>query len=429
MPNRYSYALVLSYYQSRGIIEKSPFSESSASPLDLSQALPNEQATLESPPLDHISSLSDPGDSSIASKAKDQPRPSRHSASSSVTTEIWAPQGLFIPCAQSHTMIETSNEKPLPPQCPSWGNLDPHDQKTEICSNPRKGQPRAKSREKIIMRSSNYDCRRRRSYKRLDYEYRDAVQDLLTSMQPVFSPAKNTPSNYLISPSNYGDQSSEIGKASQKLPATIDNSAIDEAELPDSPDLDVVPWEYSPITATRHTSSVRTEENEERRLSQTHVQPLLSVLTTKVPGNAIERSDTKSQEHYSQCFPGMNTSTALDNIETRRPTLSRSWTEDTVFLPTYPRNPPASVSAHTPVDNADAPLPTEVPRRSTSLSSESFPLEFYEAEHVALAALAERQRIDEGIWFKRERTGGRRESPDDDVAPPPIKLRRHKGRS
>lgn len=279
------------------------------------------------------------------------------------------------------------------------------------------------------MRSSSHDCRRRRSYKRLDYEYRDAVQDLLASMPPALSPAKNTSSNYSFSSSNHGDQSNETREASQELPATLDDLAINETELPDFPDPDVVPWEYSPITAKRGMSSVLTEENEERRPSPSDAQPFLSVSTVKAPGTAITRSDTMSQEQYLHCFPGMNAFTALDNIETRRPKLSRSWTEETAFLPTYPWVLPASVSAHTPVGMVDVTLPTEVPRRSTSLSPESFPLEFHEAEHVALAALAERQRTDEGVWFKGERKEGRGESPDDDAAPPPIKLRRHEGRS
>lgn len=320
--------------------------------------------------------------------------------------------------------IETSNENSSPSQCPPWDNSDLHNQQRVICPAIEKGQSRVRSREKVIMRSSSDNYRRRRSYKRLDYEYRDAVQDLFASMQPAFSPVKNT-SNYLSPSVNYDNPSSEKGKASQELAATLDGLAIDETELPDSPDFDVVPWEYSPITTRRNMSSVQTEEDRERRRSQSRAQPILSVSRAKAPGTAI---DTKSQEQYSHCFPKMDAFTGLVDIETQRPMFSRSWTEDTVFLPTYPRALPASVTAQKPVGIADARVPTEVPRRSTSLSPGSVPLEFHEAEHMALAALAERQGVDEGIWLKGERKGGRGGSSDDDAAPPPIKLRRHEGR-
>ncbi|KAL9607715.1 MAG: hypothetical protein Q9167_007395 [Letrouitia subvulpina] len=419
MPNRYSYALVLSDYQSRGIIEKSPLlSENSASPLDPSQAVPSEQTILETPTFNFDSNLSDPVDFSVASTPKDQPRPSHHSASSSVITEIWAPQNVDTSCAQSHAMTETSNEGPLPAQYPSSGNSDLHDQKTETCSTRRKNQPCGRSREKIIMRSSNHDCHRRRSYKRLNYEDRDTVQDILASMQPIFSPAKNT-SKYSSSPSNYGDQNSGTGKATQELPRALEEFTIDETALPNSPNLDVLPWEYSPIILTRNTSSVRTKGNKERTPSQTHAQP------AKLPDTAIERSGTMPRVQYSQSFAENNAFTALGGIETQRPTPSGSWTEELVF-PTYPGILPAAVSTHTPVGTANTASSTEVPRYSTSLSPGSFSLELHEAEHVALAGWAEKKSIEEGIWFKGERKGGRCESPDD-AAPPPIKLRRHKG--
>ncbi|KAL9582350.1 MAG: hypothetical protein Q9212_003352, partial [Teloschistes hypoglaucus] len=98
MPNRYSHASVLSYYESRGFISYPDKGHSSPSPsaslvsFDLDEAYDADNAA--TPPLTAVPPLCDASTNSTKSKAssfENVPAKPLHSASSSIVTEIYAP--------------------------------------------------------------------------------------------------------------------------------------------------------------------------------------------------------------------------------------------------------------------------------------------------------------------------------------------------
>ncbi|KAL8900288.1 MAG: hypothetical protein Q9207_005764, partial [Kuettlingeria erythrocarpa] len=120
MPNKYSHALVLSRYESKGFITSSRpppaprhTSPSSHHSYSLSTGSSNHAAT---PPLHAVPGLSyDSSATSTASSLDDVPPRPLHSANSSVVTEIYAPQSPSFPPEALNTLPEadhTPKEQP-----------------------------------------------------------------------------------------------------------------------------------------------------------------------------------------------------------------------------------------------------------------------------------------------------------------------------
>ncbi|KAI4184038.1 MAG: hypothetical protein LQ346_006183, partial [Caloplaca aetnensis] len=126
MPNKYSHALVVSRYESKGFIASSQSpsaprraSHSSQYSYSLSTGSSYHVAT---PPLHDVPGLScDSSATSTASSLDDVPPRPLHSATSSVVTEIYAPQSPSFPSEALSTLPEAdrtpkeqSKEQPLP---------------------------------------------------------------------------------------------------------------------------------------------------------------------------------------------------------------------------------------------------------------------------------------------------------------------------
>ncbi|KAL8950944.1 MAG: hypothetical protein Q9183_007493, partial [Haloplaca sp. 2 TL-2023] len=124
MPNRYSHALVLSRYENRGFISLPAQSASPSSPtpsLPVAEYQPPSQKTSDensTPPLTAVPSLIDsPETTSNGSNVDDVPTKPLHSASSSVVTEIYAPQSPDsgpIPGTTTLTEIKIPDAAPQP---------------------------------------------------------------------------------------------------------------------------------------------------------------------------------------------------------------------------------------------------------------------------------------------------------------------------
>ncbi|KAL8865138.1 MAG: hypothetical protein Q9174_007053, partial [Haloplaca sp. 1 TL-2023] len=124
MPNRYSHALVLNRYETRGFISLPTHSERPSSPtpsLPVAEYQPPSQKTSDennTPPLTAVPSLVDsPEPTSNGSNVDDVPSKPLHSASSSIVTEIYAPQSPDIEPIRgtiTPTEIKTSEAAPSP---------------------------------------------------------------------------------------------------------------------------------------------------------------------------------------------------------------------------------------------------------------------------------------------------------------------------
>ncbi|KAL8787575.1 MAG: hypothetical protein Q9213_002137 [Squamulea squamosa] len=100
MPNRYSHAFVLSRYESQGFISlpQPPHSPPPASfaTSDYDLYAPNNSNDTGSPSLNAVPALSDSSTASTGSSLNEPARPPSHRTSSSIITEIYAPQSPLI---------------------------------------------------------------------------------------------------------------------------------------------------------------------------------------------------------------------------------------------------------------------------------------------------------------------------------------------
>lgn len=131
MPNKYSHALVLSHYESKGFIDspRRPPSPRYASHFSHSYR-PNtgSSQSAATPPLSAVPGLTcDSSTTSTASSLKDIPQRSLHSVPSSVVTEVYAPQSPSFPADEPSTVPEADRmqkERSLPSRLPEQPPLD-----------------------------------------------------------------------------------------------------------------------------------------------------------------------------------------------------------------------------------------------------------------------------------------------------------------
>ncbi|KAL8767041.1 MAG: hypothetical protein Q9209_006335 [Squamulea sp. 1 TL-2023] len=119
MPNKHSHAFVLSRYESRGFITLSqrPSSPPPASFTSSESDLyaPNNSSDTSSPSLNTVPALSDSSTTSTGSSLHEPARPPSHGTSSSIITEIYAPQS---PLIHSEPSIYNPTEEALEPALP-----------------------------------------------------------------------------------------------------------------------------------------------------------------------------------------------------------------------------------------------------------------------------------------------------------------------
>ncbi|KAL9587133.1 MAG: hypothetical protein Q9203_003623, partial [Teloschistes exilis] len=257
MPNRYSHASVLAYYESRGFIYYPDQNRSSPSPsasilsFDLDEVYDADHAA--TPPLTAVPALCDTSTSSTNSSFETVPSKPPHSASSSIVTEIYAPGSpvqspISEPALPTKTAREESkfinHSKPPDRQAeeePSFQN--PYFQSNLRYSSAQYfpalcNQPRPSKKQKIVHDDQRVctptDPTTKSSIPRNSstrtYTSFQSVSDRTTQdpnipykrIQPTFSIESLPPLEFL----SFGDDDMED-------------------DGPPSPNADVLPWEYS----------------------------------------------------------------------------------------------------------------------------------------------------------------------------------------
>ncbi|KAL8930131.1 MAG: hypothetical protein Q9208_000748 [Pyrenodesmia sp. 3 TL-2023] len=131
MPNKYSHALVLSHYESKGFIAlpRRPLSPRPVSHISHSYRRNNGSSqSAATPPLNAVPGLTcDSSTTSTASSVNDVPLRPLHSAPSSVLTQVYAPQSPSFPADEPSTLPEADlmqKEPSLPPRLGKQPPLD-----------------------------------------------------------------------------------------------------------------------------------------------------------------------------------------------------------------------------------------------------------------------------------------------------------------
>ncbi|KAI4267226.1 MAG: hypothetical protein L6R38_008355 [Xanthoria sp. 2 TBL-2021] len=233
MPNRYSHAFVLSRYETKGFITLPPRPLSpppaSLSPSDLEPHAPNGGDDRYAPSLNAVPALSDASTTSTASSSVELPRKPSHSASSSIITEIYAPQALSVDSIPT-TYVPAED--------------DPHDALPPSLSPTRKTHPRQSSPPPPKSRFSSFHDLSpfiskhslsakpsKKSHRR--HSYLPPVHS--TELPPI------TPRQQPYNPAPYY----------KRLEPTFDTDSLESLSLEvlenegrQSPNMDVLPWEY-----------------------------------------------------------------------------------------------------------------------------------------------------------------------------------------
>ncbi|KAL8744833.1 MAG: hypothetical protein Q9190_002978 [Brigantiaea leucoxantha] len=275
MPNRYSHASVLSHYQSQGVISIPTSFVSdpppSRSPLNGS-LLPSR--TEDTSPLDSPPGLcSSSSGSSGAPSPELRSQPLRHSASSSVVTQIYSPQTWNVSehhCSidgndfQANDRVESAKPTALHCKLNKYGEsagtasglfsttirpglarivIQEVDTKTTVKSVAPRPRRRRKDEEKVIARSSDPRLRRSRSYKRLNLEDHNPVQDLPTDPQfaSSFSRSRKLERARTSSP----DQTRGTRKKQDATRYTIVDAVLpDDTAQSIKTNFNLTPWKY-----------------------------------------------------------------------------------------------------------------------------------------------------------------------------------------
>ena len=295
MPNRYSHANVLSRYETRGFISPPTQSVSPSSPtasLPVAEFQPPSQKTSDennTPPLTAVPSLIDsPETTSNGSNVDDVPVKPLHSASSSVVTEIYAPQSPDSgPIRGAITPTEIKIPDAAPPPAPPIE--EPEIQETQP---PPTTSCYSTARDfssffacHVIPKHKNKSSRSRRQSNTI--EKSSQPQDTSTTA----SSSKSSSTNHLLATAHHPpppitthhhtlSTSSSANHVATKMhtpsktaprksyprlrPTYSDDSLpslnlslediADEDAAPSSPNEDVVPWEY-PEYSTPHPES------------------------------------------------------------------------------------------------------------------------------------------------------------------------------
>ncbi|KAI4099941.1 MAG: hypothetical protein L6R37_005737, partial [Teloschistes peruensis] len=257
MPNRYSHASVLSYYDSRGFISYPDQSRSSPSPpasilsFDLDKAYDADHSA--TPPLTAVPALCDASTNSTNSSFETVPSKPLHSASSSIVTEIYAP-GSPVQPPYIESVLPT---RTAPEESKSINHSKPPDVQPE--EEPSFQNPYFQSN--LRYSSAQYFpalCNQSRPLKKQKIPPDD--QRVCTPTEPTSKSSipRNTSTRTHTSLQSVTDRTPQDPKIPYKriqptfsiesLPPLEFLSCDDdvmEDDGPPSPDADVLPWEYS----------------------------------------------------------------------------------------------------------------------------------------------------------------------------------------
>ncbi|KAL9635255.1 MAG: hypothetical protein Q9204_002687 [Flavoplaca sp. TL-2023a] len=297
MPNKYSHAFVLSRYETKGFISLQPRPltppTASFSPSDFDLYARNGSDGTCAPSLDAVPALSDTSTTSTASSNGEPAQQPSHSASSSIVTEIYAPQV---------DTVESTTTAYIPPED------KPQEALPAIPSPIREpSPPPPKSRFSsfhdlypFISRHSSPAQRSKKSSRR------DSNRSHSKGSKPTETPASTTPrprshtthqphqSTPLQHPQPY-----HHSLYRKRLEPTFDNDSLASLSLSDlypdiddgrkSPNMDVLPWEY-PET---HPTSPPVYQP-----SGSPPYPQFQIRTPPIPpANASQKSVSETKTH------------------------------------------------------------------------------------------------------------------------------------
>lgn len=364
MPNKYSHASVLSRYETRGFIAPPPasFSQSES---DLYAA--NGGDDHDAPSLNAVPALSDASTTSTASSSGEPPRQPSHSASSSIVTEIYAPQDSSLdPIHTTCILTEAIPQKarpasptsktppppsfPPPPKSPfsSYHDLSPF-----ISKHTSSTKPNGKShrRHSHLPRTDSPELPQPSSSRRTSKPRPHSTHQ---SWLPPPTPTTTTTHQqqpYIPSPSH------------KRLEPTFDTDSLPSLSLSDletsgrqSPNMDVVPWEYpethsqkSPPPPVYHLHSPPPPP------SNSHSPPPQAP-STKAPPPSIRPPE--SAIHFNAA------NQPIKSFPVPRP-QRHSMISTTAYIPSHHPDPPSLVLPHSSTPT----LPHTLARQ---LSAESF---------------------------------------------------------
>ncbi|CAO1601015.1 MAG: hypothetical protein LQ349_003636 [Xanthoria aureola] len=252
MPNKYSHASVLSCYETRGLIAPPP-APYSPSESDLYAANGGDDHDAPSP--NAVPALSDASTTSTASSPSEPPRQPSHSASSSIVTEIYAPQEFSLdPIRTAYTPTEaiapearpaspTSKTPPPPsfPPPPKSRFSSYHDLSPFISKHTSSTKPNSKShrRHSHLPRTDSPEQPQPSSSIRTSTPRPHSTHQSWLPPPPTTTTTTHQQQPYIPSPSH------------KRLEPTFDTDSLASLSLSDletsgrqSPNMDVVPWEY-----------------------------------------------------------------------------------------------------------------------------------------------------------------------------------------
>ncbi|KAL8845943.1 MAG: hypothetical protein Q9221_008922 [Calogaya cf. arnoldii] len=369
MPNRYSHAFVLSRYETKGFITPRPLSPPAASfaPSELALYRPNDGDSSDAPSLDAVPPLSDASTTSTASSLGDPPEQPSHSASSSIVTEIYAPQAPSInPIPATYAPAEekpretqppasTSKRPPRPssPQPPKSRFSSFHDLSPFISKHSSSPKPDKKSSRRHSHLPSSKSSKPAQPSASSTSRSRSHITH--QSWQPP-----TTPDQQPYHPALYY----------KRLEPTFDTDSLASLSLEEleqegrqSPNMDVLPWEY-PETHSASPSVCQP--------SGSHPPPESNTNSTPPPNQSQHPAPTHTG--ISLPTPSMHSNSANQPIK-YFPHLvisapqRRSMTSTQSYIPSY-HSPPPSV----PLPDPPIASPLSILQHTLShhLSTESF---------------------------------------------------------
>ncbi|KAI4128472.1 MAG: hypothetical protein LQ338_002702 [Usnochroma carphineum] len=313
MPNRYSHALVLSHYEARGFIalpQPSLSPSQSRFKLDWSQSNRDSSAT---PSLNALPALSsDSSTTSTASSLDEVPPRPLHSASSSIVTEIYAPQSPSYPPGASSKDPQERQDEERPPAPPT-----PDPSKQSPPENPPTLPPSVSrfstfhNLSAFLHASASQRRQKIRSYKRHSHKP-SSPQPMEPT--PLNTTSRSTPSE-LRSPTpkpriqqhhmSY-ERLDPVFSTDSLTPLPLSDTEEAARQTPPSPNEEVLPWEYlMPQPSQPAVHKPRESQGCERKDPERRSEAPAS--TTQIPTrrSSVSHRDTRraSDEHQKSHKP------------------------------------------------------------------------------------------------------------------------------
>ncbi|KAL8991995.1 MAG: hypothetical protein Q9169_007466 [Polycauliona sp. 2 TL-2023] len=301
MPNKYSHALVLSRYETKGFINlppraPSPPPSASFSSSNLDVYATNGRNSVDIPSLNAVPTLSDSSTTSTASTSSEPSKQPSHSASSSIVTEIYAPQALSVESIPTTDLPVKQDPPEVQPPTPSpIREPSPPPKKSRFSS--------FHDLSPFISRHSSPARRSKKSSRR--HSYQPAPQSSKSTppasrpLSPIFKTTHEPRQPVTTMP--HAQPSHQQTIYHKRLEPFFSDDSLDSLSLEDiqsedegrkSPNMDVLPWEY-PET---YSSSPSTQEPHNR--PDTKTQPTTSSTNpsqTSIPQNPSNNTDNHSK--------------------------------------------------------------------------------------------------------------------------------------